>query len=184
MAKLEKLIKLVGERVSLRPPQITDAHSIYEYARDEAISHFTTLPHPYKLEHAKKFIAKAHKDLKKHEAYALGIELNATTKIIGMVSLMDIDYKNKNAEIGYWLGKKYWGQGLSDEAVELIIQFGFDKLKLEKIWARVSAPNERSSKLLERSGFKCEGRIRKAVFKHKQYFDEFAYGLLKEEYRK
>ena len=101
-----------------------------------------------------------------------------------MISLMNIDEKNKNAEIGYWLGKKYWGKGIMREAVKLILQFGFKKLKLERIYAKVLHPNVASAKLLEKSGLRYEGRLRRATLRRGRWYDDLCFGILKTELRK
>jgi len=98
-----------------------------------------------------------------------------------MIGLMKIDYNNKNAEIGYWLGKKYWGRKIMKEALKLILNFGFKELKLVRIYARVMHPNIASANLLEKSGFKYEGRMRKTTFRKGKWLDDLRYSILREE---
>jgi RimJ/RimL family protein N-acetyltransferase len=117
-------------------------------------------------------------------ACELGIELKETGQIIGVMSLMHIDPASKNAEAGYWLGKKYWGQGIAKEALKLILEFGFKKLELVRIYARVTHPNIASARLLERCGFKYEGRMRKSTFTNGKWMDDLMYAILKEEYKR
>ena len=84
--------------------------------------------------------------------------------------------------MGYWLGKKYWGQGIAKEALKLIIKFAFSKLKLNRVYAKVCSRNIPSSELLKKCDFKLEGRLRKdSLFKGK-IDDDIIYGILKEEY--
>jgi len=177
-------LKIKGQIINLRKLTKSDAFSIFQNAKDKKISRYTTLPYHYKLKHAQDFIKKTHQNQKRKTAYELGIELKETGKIIGMMSLMKINYDNRNAEVGYWLGKKYWGQGIAKEALKLILDLGFKKLKLSRIYARVMHPNIASAKLLESVGFKFEGRLRKATLKNKRWLDDLRYGLLKEEYKK
>ena len=101
-----------------------------------------------------------------------------------MMSLTRIDWKNKNAEAGYWLGKKYWGQGIAKEALQLILGFGFRRLKLMRIYARARPANFRSERLLNKTGFKREGFLRKDMFIKGRSVDHFIYSILKEEYQK
>lgn len=110
--------------------------------------------------------------------------MKATGQIIGMISLMNVSEKNRNAEIGYWLGKKYWGKGYATEAVSLILRYGFKELKLFRIWARVFHPNLTSIRLLEKVGFTLEGRLRNNIKKSGRWLDELCYGILKTEYKK
>ena len=124
-----------------------------------------------------------HQKMRKKKTFSLGIELKETKEIIGMVSLMNVDYDNKNAEIGYWLGKKYWGKGIMKEAIKLILDFGFKKLKLVRIYAKVMHPNITLAKLLEKSGFKYEGRMRKTILRRGKWMDDLRYSILNSEFK-
>jgi len=176
-------LKIEGKQITLRKLKKSDAPSIYQNAKDFEIARYTTLPHPYRLKNAEDFIKMTHQKIRKKKAFELGIELKESKEIIGMMSLMDIDYDNKNAEIGYWLGKKYWGKGIMKEAIKLILNFGFKKLNLVRIYARVMHPNIASAKLLERSGFKYEGRMRKTTLRRGKWMDDLRYSILNSEFK-
>lgn len=162
----------------------SDALSIYQNVKYKEISRYTNIPHPYTLENARSFIRRTHRGLKNGTAYELGVELKNTGQIIGGIGLLKIDRRSKNAEVGYWLSKKYWGQEIASEALKLILDFGFKKLKLMRFYARVMHPNIASMKLLEKAGFKYEGRMRKHIFKNGKWMDELRYAILREEHEK
>ena len=176
-------LKIEGKLINLRELKKFDVPSIYQNAKDFDIARYTTLPHPYKLKDAEDFVRTTHQKIRRKKAFELGIELKETKKVIGMISLMNIDYKNKNAEIGYWLGKKYWGKKIMKEAVRLILGFGFKKLKLVRIYARVMSPNISSAKLLEKSGFQYEGRMRKTTLRKGKWMDDLRYSILSSEFK-
>ncbi|MDD5086935.1 MAG: GNAT family protein [Candidatus Nanoarchaeia archaeon] len=177
---MEKIF-IGGKRINLRTPEVKDAESIKEYAQDKSISKYTVhIPYPYRIEDALSFIKKNREKLEKKEEYSLGIELNK--EIVGMVSLFNINYKNKNAELGYWIGKPFRGKGYASEAAKMIIDFGFNKLGFRRIFAKLNHENTDSIKVLERIGFKYEGRLTKHRFQNGRYCDELRYGLLKEEF--
>jgi len=138
-------IKLEGNQINIRKLKRSDAFSIQRNAKDYDISRYTKIPHPYTIKNAEDFVRYTHRMSRKKKAFELGIELKETKEIIGMMSFMNIDYKSKNAEIGYWLGKKYWGRRIMKEAVKLLLDFGFKRLKLVKVYARVMHPNIASS---------------------------------------
>jgi len=177
-------IKLIGEKINLRSIKRSDADSIFKYANDKVIAKFVTTPYPYKLKDAYDYIRKSQVGMRKKDMYNFGIELKETGEIIGMISLMDVDYENKNAELGYWLARKYWGQKIMPEALRLILKFGFTDLKHKRIYARVMHFNNRSAFLLEKFGFKYEGRLRKTTFRRRRWLDELRYSILKEEFKK
>jgi len=176
-------IKIKGEQINLRKLKKSDALSIYQNAKDFDIAKYTRLPYPYKLKNAEDFIKITHQKIKKKKVFEFGIELKETKKIIGMMSLMNIDYNNKNAEIGYWLGKKYWGKKIMKEAIILILNFGFKKLKLIRIYAKVMHPNISSIKLLEKSNFQYEGRMRRATLRKGKWMDDLMYSILSSEFK-
>jgi len=177
-------IKIEGKRIVIRQPKISDAKDIYSYAKDREISRYTSVPHPYSLKHAKQFIARSHKKIKKKSGYDLVIVLKETNQFIGTCGLTTVDKENKKAELGYWIGKPFWGQGFASEATKLLLDFGFNKMKLHRIYARVFAPNKASVNVLEKCGFKLEGRLRQDHFRNGKWLDHFMYGILKDEYNK
>jgi RimJ/RimL family protein N-acetyltransferase len=178
-------LRLEGAQINLRKLKKSDAHSIHSHAKDYEIYRYTAvIPHPYRLKHALEFIPKTWKEMRANTGCALGMEDPNTGRIIGMISLMKIDAKSRNAELGYWLGKKHWGKGITSEAVRLILNFGFKKLGLRKVYARVMHPNRASARVLQKSGFRPEGTGRKHIFKDGRWYDELRFGLLKEEYQK
>jgi RimJ/RimL family protein N-acetyltransferase len=80
--------------------------------------------------------------------------------------------------------KKALGQGAGKRGSLGILSFGFNSLELFRIYANVMHPNMASMKLLEKAGFKFEGRMRKSVLKDGEWLDELRYSILEEEYRR
>jgi len=176
-------LKIEGKQINLRKLKRSDALSICQNANDRLIAKYTRLPYPYKLDDAYNFIKKTHQNLNKKKSFELGIELKENKEIIGVISLMKVDYDNKNAEIGYWLGKKYWGRKIMKEAIKLLLNFGFKKLNLIRIYAKIMHPNISSAKLLEKSGFQYEGRMRKTITKDGKWMDNLIYSILSSEFK-
>lgn len=169
-----------SKKIKLRKLVISDAEFINKNARDKDITKYSyVIPPPFNFKKAKKFIKKTQQEMQKKKAYEFGIELRKTKELIGTINLFNINYKNKNAEVGIWLAKKYWGQGLAQEVLRLMLQFGFKNLKLKRIQARVLHKNKASQNLLKKTGFKLEGRLRKRTFFKNQWFDDLIYGILK-----
>lgn len=84
--------------------------------------------------------------------------------------------------LGYWLAPPYWGQGVMPEALAAVIQHGFGTLGVVKFEAEVFEGNTRSVALLERLGFRKEGRIRLAQYKRGRWIDELVYGLTRDDH--
>lgn len=186
-------MKLITNRLILREINMKDAKSISGNAHDPIIWHFTSsIPYPYTLKDAKKFIRHCEKERRKkqRENYELGIELKSEKKVIGMISLIRVDKENKKAEIGYWMGKNYRRKGLVSESEKAILEFGFKKLKLNKIYGFCITKNKGSIKLFKKFCFKKEGCMREHMIRSNKKLgienkkvDVYAWGLLRKDYQ-
>lgn len=177
-------MKIAGKIINLRTLRKSDAQSIFENVNNYKITEYTlNIPFPYKLKDAKDFIKVTEEKLIDKSAIHFGIEDKKSKQIVGMISLTKIDKTNKNAEVGYWLGENYWGKGYMREALDLMLKYGFENLNLEKIYAYVFHPNIKSRKRLEKAGLKQEGMRKRHFFKNNKWYDDYIYGILKDEYK-
>lgn len=171
-------LMIEGRIINLRTLRNSDAYSIYKNAKDREVTMYTRLPYPYRLKYAHDFVRSCQEQYKKKTAFELGIESKITGKIIGMISLVNIDYEHRSGEVGYWLGNQYWRRGITKEALSLILDFGFNNLELIRIYAKVLHPNLASIRLLQSAGFRYEGRVRKSVFREGSWFDELIFAMV------
>lgn len=175
-------MQLKSKRIILRSARESDAKDIQKNINDFEVYRYTAnIPHPYKLKHVVDFIKKCKKELKEKKKYYFIIIFEG--KLVGGIDLHNVDLKNKNAEIGYWLGRKYWNKGIMTESLKLLLDFTFKKLKLHKLKARVFEPNIASKRVLEKNGFKVEGFFKDEIFKHKKFFNAYYLALLRKEYK-
>lgn len=177
-------LKINGKRIILRGLKLFDAQSIYENAKHKEVAKYIRIPYPYKLKDAISFIKISQQQVKNGTEYNLGIELKKTKNIIGVVGLTEVNSVDKNAEIVCWIGKKYWRQGFATEALKLIINFGFKKLKLERIYGIAVHLNKTSINLVKSIDFKYEGRLRKSTFRKQRWMDQLIYAILKDNWEK
>jgi RimJ/RimL family protein N-acetyltransferase len=174
-----------GEKVKIRKLKLSDAKEIYEHVNDKEIAQWTlTIPYPYPEEEAAKFIRKTHYQIKTKKSYVFGIVLKETGKVIGAVGLIKINWTHKNAEAGYWMGRKYWNRGLMTEALKLLLKFSFEQLQLHRVNAYVFADNITSMRVLEKNGFQREGEVREAICKYETWKNLLIYGILRTDYNK
>ncbi len=178
-SSMQSLI-LIGDRINLRPPVPSDARSMATYANHKLVAPAVgSMPFPYTLTHAKQFIALAQENWDNGTEAQFGIEDKNTGKLIGMIGLTRIATTHKNAEMGYWLGKPFWGQGLASEAVSMMLEYAFGDMKLHRVYSRVRSKNIASQKVLERAGFIKEGCFREHI-KHQGRWDDLLwYGKLR-----
>ncbi|MHA1110403.1 MAG: GNAT family N-acetyltransferase [Promethearchaeota archaeon] len=104
-------------------------------------------------------------------------------KPIGTIALFDIDWENRLAKIGYFIGEKsYWGQGIGTEVIKLITDYGFKELNLRKIRADVYAPNIASKRCFEKVKYVLESTFVKEEYLNGQYVDIFRFTMFKDEW--
>lgn len=107
--------------------------------------------------------------------------VHAGDEPVGYVSLGPIDRERTKANLGYWIAPEAQGDGYATEAVELVVDYAFDELRLHKVYAKVFDFNPASMRVLEKAGFTEEGVHRDAAFIDGAYRDDHQYGILEDE---
>ena len=87
--------------------------------------------------------------------------------------------ERKNAELGYWIGEPFWGQGIVSAAVAQMLKYGFETFDIIRIFARPFEHNLASKRVLQKAGFLFEARLEKTLFKQGEYLDELIYAVRK-----
>ena len=115
--------------------------------------------------------------------YQLAITLAESGELIGNVGLRKASADAVIAETGFELAPEYWGRGFATEASLAILDFGFESLRLHRVYAHCVADNERSVRVLERIGMRREGRLREHVLLNGVWSDVLPYGILASEWQ-
>jgi len=174
---------IITNRLHLRPFQIGDADDVLEYASDTEYGKYEVkVPQPFTLNDAREFVARFSNPQQLEEIKMLAMVLG--NKVIGQVYLNLLDPENERAELAWMLSKALWGQGFTTEAAKAILDWGFQNLKLNKIYARCDFRNVRSVRVMEKLGMKREGLLRCNSKWLGQYIDELYYGILRREWEK
>lgn len=119
---------------------------------------------------------------RRKELYQWGVALKAGDKVIGTCTLLHLDPRNRRAEVGYALGRVYWGQGLMSEALGALFDYAFTTLGLHRLEADVDPRNAPSLRILERLGFQREGMLRERWLVGEETQDSLLLGLLDREW--
>ena len=96
---------------------------------------------------------------------------------------LGIDAENANAELGYWIGLPYWGKGYCTEAVQAVVQYGFEVIGLHRIQASHFSDNPASGRVMQKIGMSYEGCRRQHVLKWGKFEDLELYGILKSDWQ-
>ena len=153
-------IVLETERLVLRPWQESDAESLYEYAKDPAVGPIAGWPPHTSIDNSREIIRTV---LNAPETYAVCLKENG--KPIGSIGLKfgeqtDMTDRDDECELGYWIGRPVWGQGLIPEAATALLAHAFDVLGVRAVWCGCYDGNIRSARVQEKCGFvyhhRCE----------------------------
>jgi len=143
---------LETRRLLLRPWQETDAQSLYEYAKDPDIGLPAGWPPHSSVENSRELIRKV---LSAPETYAVCLK---DGRAIGSIGLKlqdhtDMTDREDECELGYWIGKPFWGQGLIPEAAQELLRYAFEELGMRAVWCGYYEGNEKSRRVQEKLGF-------------------------------
>jgi RimJ/RimL family protein N-acetyltransferase len=146
---------LESQRLLLRPPGANDLGSIVALMGDwEVVKNLSRPPHPYLESHAREFLARQEEGRAKGADFVFAIVRKADGALAGCAGL---HLRETGFELGYWLGKPFWGFGFATEAAREVLAFGFRNLRAEIIEAGWFHDNPASGRVLEKLGFRRTG---------------------------
>jgi RimJ/RimL family protein N-acetyltransferase len=175
--------RLSSARLVLRPLSGADAAAVQRLAGDPEVARGSAdLPYPLDLPIAEAWLAAQEALRDEGRLYAFGLEERATPgALVGGIGLT-VERDHDRAELGYWLGRSFWGRGLATEAGAAVLGFAFEELGLERVFASCLGSNDRSRHVLEKLGFRAEGVFRRHVRRFGAREDLAWYGLLRDEW--
>lgn len=170
-------LPVMGAR--LRPWQPADAPTLARHANDRGIwqNLRDTFPHPYTVEDAEYFLA-----LVADSQRDLHLAIEVAGEAVGSIGVhFKTDVRRRSAEIGYWLARRYWGNGLATAAVQAVTTYVLQHFDVCRLYAVVFGTNQASARVLEKAGYALEARMRRSVVKDGQMLDSLLYALVSHE---
>jgi ribosomal-protein-alanine N-acetyltransferase len=168
----------LGE-VTIRNLRIKDAASMARNANNPKVAANLRdrFPHPYTRKDAEEWIRRI-RSATPETAFAIA----AGDEVVGGIGYMpQADVARFTAEIGYWLAEPYWGRGIATRAVRALVDHLFATTDLVRLYAYVFETNPASARVLEKAGFRREGRLRKSVMKGGRILDQDLFAILRDE---
>lgn len=167
----------IRDGLLLRPWEFGDEGALVKHGNDTEVSKWMRdrFPSPYTMDDAHGWVL-MNQSLSPTTNFA--IELNGSP-VGGAGIVLGEDIHRFGAEVGYWLGRSVWGQGIASAALTALTQYGFERLLLVRLYACVFAGNSASVRVLEKCGFQYEGTRRKAAFKNGEHIDTLEYALVR-----
>lgn len=182
--------RLSTERLRLEVPTDDDAHVLFEIAGGEDRAEIMAgliWEGPDEVSDTRLFVeqsqTRSYADFGFHWAIKdrTGAITGSKGRAMGMIGTRPSGEPGRG-DVGYWLGKAYWGRQIMAEALGSVLELCFGRLDMTKIEAEIFTANTRSTRLVESAGMKLEGTIRAAHFKRGQWVDAHVYGILRDEW--
>ncbi|MDR2720009.1 MAG: GNAT family N-acetyltransferase [Nitrososphaerota archaeon] len=175
---------LTTDRLELRSFQETDYAQVHEYGSDPIVTRFMAWG-PNTEEATRNFVQKSieYQKEKPQTQHPFAIVLREQNMLIGGCGLIISDIENRQGWIGYCLNRKFWSQGYATEAARALIGFGFNNLKLHRVFAFCDPANTASSHIMEKVGMRYEGHFKEKTWYKCEWHDEVIYAILKKEWK-
>lgn len=174
---MKELPIIETERLILSQLHEADIPFVVQYLQDKAFSELTSnIPSPYTEENAHFWIKMSQEAFDGKSGYTFAIR-DKENKIMGAIGLHDRE--DDKAELGYWLGVPFWNKGYVTEAAKAVLDFGFNELYFNKIYAVHFLHNPSSGKVLQKIGMEKEALLKQHLKKNGEYFDVPLYSVFK-----
>jgi RimJ/RimL family protein N-acetyltransferase len=169
-------VKLPLSTCVIRTWRASDLESLVESANNHNvwINLRDQFPHPYTRRDGRTFLRHM-RERRPETVFAIAVDGKAVGAI-GFVLQKDVD--RVSAEVGYWLGEKYWKRGIASEALGAITRYAIDTHGLTRIFAVPFAYNTASCRVLEKNGYQLEGCLRRSAIKNGEVVDQFQYAFI------
>lgn len=148
---------IITPRLTLRPLAETDAAPLHAIYQQEGVLRYFPNPNPPPLDRVERFVQAQAPHWAEHGYGNWAVALNHNAEIIGWAGLWFID-ETGETEVGYLLGRDFWGQGYASEAARASVDFGFDRRGLGQIIGLTHPDNAASQRVLEKCGLRLTGR--------------------------
>lgn len=175
---------LESERLLLRRVSIDDVNEIQELRGNPETMKYIPRPLVTNLEEAIAHFEMIDDKIEKNEGINWAITIKGNPKLIGIIGHYRIQPENYRCEIGYMILPQYNGLGIATEAIKVVLEYGFDDLKMHSIEAIIDPENIASERVLQKNGFVKEAHILENEFYDGKFLDTVIYSLLKRNFKR
>jgi RimJ/RimL family protein N-acetyltransferase len=171
-------LQLTTPRLILRPLVEVDVPALFAIFSHPEVMRYWSSPPLTEIEQARHLLQDIQAGYQTEAYWQPGIERRSDGALIGTCTLFAFHTASRRAEVGYALGRPYWGAGYMVEALTALITYAFGALDLHRLEADIDPRNTASARLLERLGFQKEGHLRERWIVNDEISDTAWYGLL------
>jgi ribosomal-protein-alanine N-acetyltransferase len=166
------------DRLQLRQISMDDAAEILTLRSDTRVMQYLDRPALLNIDEAKEMVGKIEKALADNAGITWAIALKDDPELIGTIGFWKINKDDHRGEIGYMLHPAFQGKGIMMEAMKLVLEYGFQRMKLHSVEANVNPGNLASIKLLGKNHFIQEAYFRENYYYNGKFLDSAIYSLL------
>ena len=156
---------LETERLRLRPFTLDDEAAVFALASDPDVARFMRFEAHRTFADTRAFLELVLQHYGRSEPFAWAIVSREDGRLIGSCGFPKQNDMRNSAEIGYWLGKPYWGRGYAVEAARALVRFGFEEMGLDRVEAKCFVENRAGHRVIEKLGMNFEGTDRSEMIK-------------------
>jgi RimJ/RimL family protein N-acetyltransferase len=171
------------ESLTLRFLSEADLPAVYGIFSHSEVMRYWSYPSWTDRSQAEEWLARVQEGYRTATSLQLGIERNVDHALAGTCTLFQFHVPSRRAEIGYALGRPYWGFGYMHESLQALLRYAFQTLDLNRLEADIDPRNVASARTLERLGFQKEGYLRERWIVNEEITDTALYGLLRREWQ-
>jgi len=181
MTLLEPIV-ISTKSLTLRFLSETDLPAVYAIFSHPEVMRYWSYPPWTERSQAQRWLINVHEGYRTRNDLQFGIERRADSVLVGTCTLFQFNITSRRAEIGYALGRPYWGAGYMHNALHALLHYAFETLDLNRLEADIDPRNVASARALERLGFQKEGYLRERWIVNDEISDTCLYGLLRREW--
>ncbi len=180
--KLRETPILETQRLFLRKFRMEDAPDVFAYCSDPETARYVTWEAHKTQEDSRRFLDWTLSRYRNGEPSDWAIMEKESGRIIGSMGLVSVEARNLCGEVGYVIGRPYWGKGYTAEALGRVLRFLFEECGMNRIQAMCCEENAASARVLEKTGFQFEGLLHQRMRMKEQFWDLKLYALLRAEW--
>jgi len=177
----ERLPLLAGRKVTLRELRLADAPTLLAMLKTEEVERFISPP-PTTVEGFERFILWTQRQREAGQYVCFGIVPEGQEHAVGIFQVRQLEPTFKTAEWGFALGVPFWGTGLYAEGAQMVVDFAFEAVGVDRLEARAAVQNGRGNGALAKVGAVKEGVLRKSFLKDGKYLDQALWAIVREDW--
>lgn len=169
------------ERMILRRLDMDDLEEYFCFASDPLVSERTLWDRHESTEDTRVFLEKVQRSFVEKIAYRWAVIYKPERRLIGRIGFIHLDEIHSCAEIGYAISSRYWGKGITTEALKEVVKYGYSHMNINRIEGKCNIDNLSSARIMKKVGMKEEGILREKFQIKGEFVDQIQFGMIRKD---